>query len=72
MIFVIETVESFKSTSKSLDLIPMIETIQLPNAVATKSVGEKASPLPWLSVGASVRISVPDCKCIQTVLNSPT
>ena len=29
-------------------------------AVATKSVGEKASPLPLLSVGASVIISFPE------------
>jgi hypothetical protein len=30
--------------------------------LATESVGEKASPFPLLSVGASVIISEPDCK----------
>ncbi|SVA83015.1 uncharacterized protein METZ01_LOCUS135869 [marine metagenome] len=32
------------------------------NAVATKSVGENALPLPWLSTGASVIIVFPDCR----------
>ena len=39
--------------------------------VATKSVGEKASPLPLLSMGASVKIVVPDAKCSQEVRKSP-
>jgi hypothetical protein len=39
--------------------------------VATKSVGEKASPLPLLSMGASVIIVVPDAKCSHEVLKSP-
>ena len=30
--------------------------MQVPSAVATRSVGEKDSPLPLLSVGASVAI----------------
>src|SRR5229473_3238043 len=34
--------------------IPMVVLIQVPSAVATRSVGENASPLPLLSVGASV------------------
>ena len=34
--------------------------MQQPNALATISVGEKASPFPWLSTGASDKISVPD------------
>ena len=38
--------ESNKSTFKSFDFMAIIETIQLPKAVATKSVGENASPLP--------------------------
>lgn len=43
-----------------LALIPMIVSIQDASAVAQRSVGEKASPLPWLSVGASVIIIFPD------------
>ncbi len=43
---VTEIVESFNSISKSFVFIAIIETIQLPKAVATKSVGENASPLP--------------------------
>jgi hypothetical protein len=34
-------------------------------------VGENASPLPLLSMGASVKIVVPDAKCSQEVLKSP-
>jgi hypothetical protein len=34
--------------------------MQHPNEVASKSVGENASPLPLLSVGASVMIETPD------------
>jgi hypothetical protein len=30
------------------------------NAVATKSIGKNALPLPWLSIGASVIIVSPD------------
>jgi hypothetical protein len=46
--------------------------MQLPNAVATKSVGEKASPLPWLSTGASVTILLPDDKCVAMVRKLPS
>ena len=42
---------------------------QLAKAVATKSVGENASPLPWLSLGASVKILVLDCRWVACVLN---
>jgi hypothetical protein len=34
----------------------MVVLMQVPSAVATKSVGENASPLPLLSAGASVAI----------------
>lgn len=40
--------------------IPMMVAMQLASAVATKSVGEKDSPLPLLSTGASVEILLPD------------
>ena len=42
--------------------------IQDPKAVATKSVGENASPLPLLSIGASVIIVSPEDKCTASVL----
>jgi len=37
--------------------------------VASKSVGEKASPFPQLSTGASVMISTPDLMCVEKVLS---
>ncbi|MCY1378456.1 hypothetical protein D9M69_660950 [compost metagenome] len=46
IIFVTSTVEPTKSRFMSFDLIAIIETIQLPRALASKSVGEKASPFP--------------------------
>ena len=39
--------------------------------VAVRSVGEKASPLPWLSSGASVMILMPDCRWVASVRRSP-
>ena len=39
--------------------------------VQTKSVGEKASPFPLLSSGASVVILSPEFKWVETVLKSP-
>ncbi|KGF96434.1 hypothetical protein EU95_0670 [Prochlorococcus marinus str. MIT 9201] len=35
---------------------------QVPRDVANKSVGEKLSPLPQWSKGASVLIRLPDCR----------
>jgi hypothetical protein len=40
----------------------IVVRIQLPSAFATVSVGEKASPFPMLSTGASERISLPERK----------
>ena len=40
--------------------IPMIVAMQVANAVATRSVGEKDSPLPSLSTGASVESVAPE------------
>ena len=48
--------------------IPIMVIIQDPRAAATKSVGEKASPLPLLSTGASVIIASPEDKCTASVL----
>ena len=44
-----------------LETIPMMVIMQLAREVATISVGEKASPFPSLSVGASVMYVSPDC-----------
>ena len=43
-----------------LATIPMIVAMQAAMAVATKSVGEKLSPFPSLSTGASVASFVPE------------
>ena len=42
------------SMPRSRAPMPITVRAQLASAVATRSVGEKASPLPWLSTGASV------------------
>src|SRR5882724_8082279 len=49
----------------------MVVVMQVPRAVATRSVGENASPLPLLSVGASVAIF--DCygPCVASQCKSP-
>jgi hypothetical protein len=46
-------------------------SMQEPNALATKSVGLKRSPLPWLSFGASVSTMLPLCKWVISVRKSP-
>ena len=43
-----------------LAAIPMIVAIQVANAVVTRSVGEKDSPFPSLSTGASVDSLAPE------------
>jgi hypothetical protein len=45
--------------------------MQLASDVAIKSVGENASPLPWLSTGASVIICFLLAKCSASVRNPP-
>jgi hypothetical protein len=52
--------------------MPMIVSMQVLRAVATRSVGEKRSPLPWLSVGASVSSSVPEGWWLERQRSSPT
>jgi hypothetical protein len=59
---------SIKAPSKVAAFIPMTVSIQLASPVAIVSVGEKASPFPLLSVGASVINVVLDFKCSQDVL----
>jgi len=41
-------------------MIPMIVAMHAAKAVATRSVGEKLSPLPSLSIGASVASFMPE------------
>ena len=45
--------------------------MQLPKEEQNKSVGEKASPLPWLSIGASVMMLIFDFTCVDFVRKSP-
>src|SRR5882724_13310892 len=49
----------------------MVVVMQVPRAVATRSVGENASPLPLLSVGASVAIFDCDGPCVASQCKSP-
>ncbi len=71
MIFVTNAEDPLSSTPRSLALIPITVSIQLAKPVATVSVGEKASPLPLLSRGASVMNLFPDLRCSHSVLRSP-
>src|SRR5215469_9366549 len=51
-----DTVIPRRSTPRSSALIPMVVLMHVARAVATRSVGENASPFPLLSLGASVEI----------------
>src|SRR6266536_3178470 len=69
--FCTETVMPRKSTPSSCALIPMVVVMHVASAVATRSVGENASPLPLLSVGASVEIFDCDGPCVASQCKSP-
>src|SRR5207249_3115096 len=69
--FCTETVMPRKSTPSSCALIPMVVVMHVASAVATRSVGENAWPLPLLSVGASVEISDCDGPCVASQCKSP-
>ena len=58
--FVVSMVIPSSLTAWRLAEIPMIVAIQVANAVATRSVGEKDSPFPSLSTGASVPSLAPE------------
>ena len=58
--FVVSMVIPSRLTEWRLAEIPMIVAIQVAKAVATRSVGEKDSPLPSLSTGASVERIAPE------------
>ena len=49
----------------------MMVIAQLPSEVASRSVGEKASPLPLLSTGASVISVLPERTWVAWVLKFP-
>ena len=46
-------------------VMPMIVMMHDTSELESKSVGENASPFPWLSVGASVMMVVPDFMCVD-------
>src|SRR5260370_6309875 len=69
--FCTDTVIPQRSKPSSCALIPMVVLMQVPRAVATRSVGENASPLPLLSVGASVAILDCDGPCVESQCRSP-
>jgi hypothetical protein len=50
----------------------MVVLIQVPSAVATRSVGENASPFPLLSVGASVGSFACEGPCVAEQCKSPS
>jgi hypothetical protein len=50
----------------------MTVMMQVPSAAATRSVGEKASPLPPLSTGASVVIVFPDGPWLAVRCSQPS
>src|SRR5881392_3216758 len=66
-----DTVIPRRSTPSSCALIPTVVLMHVARAVATRSVGENASPLPLLSVGASVAILAFDGPCIASQRKSP-
>jgi hypothetical protein len=49
----------------------MIVSMQLASEVLRRSVGENASPLPWLSFGASVWIVERESRWTASVRSSP-
>src|SRR5881275_2966168 len=69
--FCTDTLIPRRSTPSSCALIPIVVVMQVARAVATRSVGENASPLPLLSVGASVEILDLDGPCVALQRKSP-
>src|SRR3982750_3790804 len=69
--FCTDTVMPRRSTPRSSALIPMVVLMHVARAVATRSVGEKASPFPLLSLGASVEIFACEGPCVASQCKSP-
>ena len=70
--FVVSMVMPSSLTEWRLAEIPMIVAIQAAKAVATRSVGEKDSPLPSLSTGASVERVAPEGPCVAEQRSCPS
>lgn len=51
--------------------MPMVVRMQVARATVTRSVGEKRSPFPWLSTGASVSIVLPERVWVALVRSPP-
>ena len=60
-----------KSRPRPRAWMPRIVWMHAASAVATRSVGENDSPLPWLSTGASVMSSTPEGPCVARTRRSP-
>src|SRR6188768_3301442 len=69
--FCTDTVIPRRSTPSSCALIPIVVLMHVARAVATRSVGENASPLPLLSVGASVESFACEGPCVASQCKSP-
>ena len=69
--FCTETVIPRRSTPSDSALMPIVVLMQVPRAVATRSVGEKAAPFPLLSAGASVAIFDFDGPWVASQCRSP-
>src|SRR6266571_8893302 len=69
--FCTDTAIPRRSTPRSSALIPIVVLMHVARAVATRSVGEKASPLPLLSLGASVEIFACEGPCVASQCKSP-
>lgn len=70
--FVVSTVIPSNDSECLLAAIPIIVAIHVASAVATKSVGEKDSPFPSLSTGASVPSFAPEGPWTAEQCNCPS
>ena len=70
--FVASIVIPSKAMECLLPAIPIIVAIHVASAVATKSVGEKDSPFPSLSTGASVPSFAPEGPWTAEQCNCPS
>jgi hypothetical protein len=71
MYFVTSASIPSKGISCVLDAIPINVSMQADIAAHTESVGENASPFPWLSIGASVMRIEPEARCVCSVRKFP-
>jgi hypothetical protein len=71
MCFFTESCMPSRLQPRSCARMPMVVNMQVPSAVATRSVGENASPRPLLSTGASVVSVIADGPCFALQRNCP-